>query len=56
MNVEKVKETVKDKQKLKEAFKKFPHANLLYDNFKYSVVGLIVTLAGLIISVITFFF
>lgn len=50
MNDEDVKETVKDKQKLKEALKKFPHAKLLYDNFRYSVIGLIITLVGLIIS------
>lgn len=45
-----VKKTAKDKQKLKEALKLFPHAKLLYDDFKYSLIGLIITLAGLIIS------
>lgn len=50
MNDEDVKKTVKDKQKLKEAFEKFPHAKLLYDDFKYSVIGLIITLVGLIIE------
>lgn len=50
MNDEKVKKTAKDKQKLKEALKLFPHAELLYDNFKYSLIGLIITLVGLIIA------
>jgi hypothetical protein len=50
MNPEKVKETVRNKQKLKEAFEKFPHAKLLYDDFKYTVIGLVITLVGLIIE------
>ena len=50
MNNEKVKETVKDKQKLKEALEKFPHAKLLYDDFKITVIGLVVTIVGLILS------
>lgn len=50
MNDEDVKKTVKDKKKLKEALKKFPHAGLLYHDFKYSVIGLIITLMGLIIA------
>jgi hypothetical protein len=52
MNDDDVKETVKDKQKLKEAFEKYPHAELLYDDFRYSVFGLIITLAGLIIAML----
>ena len=52
MNKEEVKETVKDKQKLKEAFQKFPHAELLYNDFKYSVIGLVITLIGLIIAML----
>lgn len=50
MDDEDVKKTVEDKQKLKEALKKFPHAELLYDNFKYSLIGLIITLVGLVIA------
>lgn len=50
MNDEQVKETVKNKRKLKEALEKFPHAKLLYDDFKYTVFGLVITLAGLIIE------
>ena len=52
MNDEQVKETVKDKQKLKEALEKFPHAKLLYDDFKYSVIGLVITLVGLIVEMV----
>ena len=52
MNEEQVKETVKDKQKLQEALEKFPHAKLLYDDFKYSVIGLVITLVGLVISIL----
>lgn len=50
MNPEDAEKTSKDKQKLKEALKNFPHAELLYDNFRYSVIGLIITLIGLIIA------
>lgn len=50
MNDEDVEKTVKDKQKLKEALQNFPHASWLYDDFRYSVVGLILTLVGLIIA------
>jgi len=50
MNPEDVEKTSKDKQKLKEALKGFPHAELLYHDFKYSVIGLIITLVGLIIA------
>jgi len=56
MDDEKVQETVKDKQKLKKAFGKFPHAELLYDNFKYSVVGLEVSFLGLVCQLIDLYF
>jgi hypothetical protein len=52
MNDDEVKETAKDKQKLKKALKKFPHAKLLYDDFRYSIIGLITTLVGLIVSML----
>ena len=55
MNREKVEETVRHKHKLKEALEKFPHAKLLYDNFKYSVVGLIVGILGLLFQLGSFF-
>lgn len=47
-----IKETARDKQKLKKAFEEHPHAHLLYQNFKWTVFGLIFTLAGLIVSMI----
>jgi len=56
MNKEKVEETVKDKQKLKEALKKFPHAEWLYEDFKYSVIGLTVGLLGLLCQILDPYF
>ena len=56
MDKEKVEESVKDKQKLKEAFEKFPHARLLYDDFKSSVIGLIVSFLGLLCQLLDPYF
>lgn len=52
MDEDKLEETARDKQKLKEAFKRHPHAKLLYENFKYSVFGLIVGVVGLILQLV----
>jgi len=47
-----IKETARDKQKLKRAFEEHPHAHMLYENFKWTVFGLIFTLVGLIVSML----